>query len=113
MLRQIADDPHGFILKQGWTSLDFRDEEQAKRLEKLLESLETEIRSVQEAHKRLRESPEFVLHAMIETKPEMFDTVVAREINQLEAENAKLIVEASELAQKIETVTGQRASGTH
>ena len=26
-LRQIAGDPHGFILRQGWASLDFREEE--------------------------------------------------------------------------------------
>jgi DNA polymerase-3 subunit epsilon len=87
-LRQIASDPHGFILKKGWASLDFRDEEQAKRMEKLLESLEAEIRSVQDAHKRLRESPEFELHSMIEKKPEMFDAVVAKQIDQLDAENA-------------------------
>ena len=42
-LRQIASDPHGFILRQGWTSLDFREEEQVARLRKLGESLELEI----------------------------------------------------------------------
>jgi DNA polymerase-3 subunit epsilon len=111
-LRQIANDPHAFILKHGWTSLDFRDEEQIKRLRNLLESLEAEIRSVQEAHKRLRESPELALHAMIEEKPEMFDTVVAKQIDQLEAENAELAAEARQLAQKIETLTDQEAPGT-
>ena len=25
-LREIADDPHGFILRQGWTALDFSEE---------------------------------------------------------------------------------------
>ena len=30
-LRQIASDPNGFILRQGWASLDFRDEEQVRR----------------------------------------------------------------------------------
>ena len=34
-LRQIAGDPHGFISRQGWASLDFRDEEQVARLLKL------------------------------------------------------------------------------
>ena len=24
-LRMIADDPHGFILRQGWAALDFRE----------------------------------------------------------------------------------------
>ena len=53
-LRQIANDPHGYILRQGWTSLDFRDEEQVSRLRKLWESLEMEILSVLEATKERR-----------------------------------------------------------
>ena len=69
-LRQIANDPHGYILRQGWVSLDFRDEEQVSRLRKLWESLEMEILSVLEATNRLHESAEFELHELIAKKPE-------------------------------------------
>jgi len=61
-LRQIAGDPHGFILRQGWASLDFREEEQVARLRKLWESLELEILSVLEATNGLRESAEWELY---------------------------------------------------
>jgi DNA polymerase-3 subunit epsilon len=63
-LRQIGSDPHGFILRQGWASLDFREEEHAARLGKLLESLEMEILSVLEATNQLRASPEFELYEL-------------------------------------------------
>lgn len=39
-LRQIASDPHGFILRQGWTDLDFAEEQKLSRLRKLWESLQ-------------------------------------------------------------------------
>jgi DNA polymerase-3 subunit epsilon len=110
-LRQIAGDPHGFILRQGWAGLDFRDEEQAVRLRKLLESLEAEIVGVIEATNRLRESAEFELHALVEKRPEMFESVVARQIAQLEVETAALKAEAAELAKEIESLTGQPAPG--
>jgi DNA polymerase-3 subunit epsilon len=106
-LRQIAGDPHGFILRQGWAGLDFRDEEQAGRLRKLLESLEAEIVGVIEATNRLRESAEFELHSLVERRPEMFESVVAKQIAQLEAETADLKAEAAELAKEIETLTGK------
>lgn len=110
-LRQIAGDPHGFILRMGWAGLDFSDDEQTGRLHKLLESLEAEIAGVIEAANRLRESAEFELHALVERKPEMFESVVAKQIAQLEAETADLKAEAAELAKEIEALTGQPAPG--
>jgi len=110
-LREIANDPHGFILKQGWASLDFRDDEQAKRLEKLLESLDAEICSVQEAHKRLREGPEFELYELTTKKPTMLDTVAEKQIKLLEEENAELTREAERLADEIGKLTGKAPPG--
>jgi len=31
-LRAIAEDPHGFILRQGWAKLDFKDEKELAQL---------------------------------------------------------------------------------
>ncbi len=112
-LRQIASDPHGFILRQGWASLDFRDEEQVSRLRKLWESLELEIVIVIEATSRLRESAEFELHALVEKKSEMFESVVAKQTERLDTEIAKLRGEAAELAKEIETVAGHPAADFH
>jgi hypothetical protein len=64
-----------------------------------------------EATNRLRESAEFELHALVEKRPEMFESVVAKQILQLEAETAGLKAEAAELAKEIETLIGQPAPG--
>ena len=105
-LRQIANDPHGYILRQGWASLDFRDEEQVSRLRKLWESLEMEILSVLEATNQLHESPEFELHELIAKKPEMLDSVVGKQTGQIEAEITALKGEADQLGKEIEELTG-------
>jgi hypothetical protein len=34
-LREIAEDPHGFIIRQGWASLDFSDEAELTQLRRL------------------------------------------------------------------------------
>ena len=39
LLREIAEDPHGFILRQGWANLDFSDEEELTQLRRLHETL--------------------------------------------------------------------------
>src|SRR6266496_5459689 len=100
-LRQIAGDPHGFILRQGRASLDFREEEHAARLAKLLESLEMEILSVLEATNQLRASPEFELYELTARKPEMFDNVVGKQTALLEKEISDLTNEADKLSKKI------------
>ena len=56
-LREIADDPHGFILRQGWASLDFSDAAEIGQLRRLYETLQLEIISVIESLNQLRESP--------------------------------------------------------
>ncbi len=111
MLRQIADNPRGFILRQGWASLDFREEEQVARLRKLWESLELEILSVLEATNRLRESPEFELYELTAKQSEMLDGVVAKQTAGLEVEIAKLKSEAVRLEKAIEELTGGAPMG--
>jgi hypothetical protein len=105
MLREIASDPHGFILRQGWASLDFREEEQAARLEKLLESLEMEILSVLEATNQLRESPEFELCELTTKNAEMFDEVVSKQTTLLEKEILDLTNEADQLSKETAALT--------
>ena len=38
-LREIADDPHGFILRQGWAALDFSEERELAQLRRLMQSV--------------------------------------------------------------------------
>ena len=110
-LRQIAGDPHGFIMRQRWASLDFRDEEQVARLRQLWESLELEILRVLEASNRLRESADFELYALTAKQPEMLDGVVAKQTGLLEKELASLAGEAERLGKEIGELTGKASVG--
>ena len=109
-LHGIAEDPHGFILRQGWAALDFREEDQIAQLRRLWESIELEIIRVLEAVNALRESPDFELHRLTERTPEFFDETVSRHIESLETEVAALQREAEKLAGEIEELTGEPAA---
>ena len=94
-------------MRQGWASLDFREEKQVARLRKLWESLELEILSVLEATNRLRASPEFELYELTAKKPEMHDSVVAKQTALLEKEISSLASEAERLGREIGELTGR------
>ena len=88
--RQIAGDPHGFILRQGWANLDFDDSLQLGQLRKLWESLKAESLAVIEATNALRESAETELHTLVTGKPELLVTVIGQQITQIAAEIARM-----------------------
>ncbi len=104
-LRQIADDPHGFILRQGWTNLDFDDSLQIGQLRKLWESLQAEILAVIEATNALRESAEYELHTLVAEKPKLLETVIGQQITQIEAEIGRMKDEEAKLEREIGELT--------
>ena len=104
-LREIAEDPHGFILRKGWATLDFKDVEELAQLKRLHETLQQEIAAVTESLKELRASPDYELCQLAEKKPGMLDELAAERAKQLELENAKLEKQAEELALKIKAVS--------
>lgn len=104
-LRDIANDPHGFILRKGWSSLDFDDVAEVKNLRRLLDALQIEIVSTMESLNDLHDSPEFELYQLSVRKPSLLDDVaseqakvIATEIAQLESQAAQLQAEIAELA---------------
>ncbi len=105
-LRKIAEDPQGFILRQGWASLDFADTEQIAQLRRLWESIEMEIVRVLEALNALRESPDYELHRLTVRNPAFFDDTVSRHLETLEKEIARLDAQASELKAEIDELAG-------
>ena len=110
-LREIADDPHGFILRQGWAALDFSEERELAQLRRLWESIELEIIRVLEAMNQLKESPDYELHRLTTQTPAFFDETVARHVESLEKALGLLEREAEELAKEIEELTGEVTSG--
>jgi DNA polymerase-3 subunit epsilon len=109
-LREIAEDPHGFILRQGWATLDFSDEAELAQLRRLHETLQLEIIAVLEALNRLRESPDYELCQLSERKPGVLDELAAERKKLLEKESAELQQQADKLAEEIKELGGGEAS---
>jgi len=107
-LREIAEDPHGFILRQGWAKLDFKDVEELAQLKRLHETLQKEIAAVTESLKQLRESPDYELCQLAEQKPGILDELAAERAKQLEIENAELEMQAEQLAKEIKRLGGTK-----
>ena len=110
-LRRIAEDPHGFILRQGWAALDFGEERELAQLRRLWTHIELEIIRVLEAGNALKESPDYELHRLTTQTPAFFDETVRRHVESLEKERARLGSEAEELAKEIEELTGEAWQG--
>jgi DNA polymerase-3 subunit epsilon len=110
-LREIAEDPHGFILRQGWASLDFSEEVELTQLRRLYETLQLEIITVLESLNQLRESPDYELCQLSDKTPSLLDELAAERAKVLEKESGELENEASRLAEEIKELVGDEASG--
>jgi DNA polymerase III epsilon subunit-like protein len=106
-LREIAEDPHGYILRQGWASLDFSDEVELAQLRRLHETLQLEIIAVLESLNQLRESPDYELCQISEQEPGVLDELAAERKKLLENESAELEAQASRLGDEIKELSGQ------
>ncbi len=108
-LRQIANDPAGYMLRQGWAALDLNDTDELEQLQKLLSSLEAEILSVIEATDALKESASYELTQVVEKDPGILDRVIGQQINGITEEVEKLKTEAERLKQEIAELSGDDA----
>jgi len=106
-LREIAEDPQGFILREGWESLDFSDEAELRQLRRLYETLQLEIIAVLESLNRLRESPDYELCQLSESKPGVLEELAAERAKLLEKESAELEAQASRLGEEIKELSGE------
>jgi len=108
-LRQIANDPAGYMLRQGWAALDLSDTDEVEQLQKLLSSLEAEILSVIEATDALKESASYELSQVVEKDPGILDRVIGQQIDGISEEMEKLKAEAEKLKQEIAELSGDDA----
>jgi DNA polymerase-3 subunit epsilon len=109
-LREIADDPEGFLLRKGWANLDFSDAEELTQLRRLHETLQKEITAVTESLKELRDGPDYELCQLAEKKPGILEELAAERAKQLEVENAELEKRAEQLATEIKRLNGTEMS---
>lgn len=110
-LRQIAEDPNGYILRQGWTAIDLGDSDETEQLLKLINSLEAEIRDVIEALEVLHESSAYKLYKIIEEEPAALDELVELQIQAVQKHVAELHSEAERLKNEISELTDVTAVG--
>lgn len=110
LLREIANDPHGFILRAGWIGLDFSDEVESRNLRRLLDTLQLEIVSTMDMLNDLRQSPEFELYTLSIQKPSLLEEVAAEQGRAIAAEIAELETKAEKLKEEISELTGNEES---
>jgi len=106
LLREIAADAHAFILRQGWTRLDFADETEVEPIRKLYTSLQLEIIEILDAINQLRESADFELFTLSEKQGGLLQEVANDQIKAIAAEIAQLELEAAKLKDEIAELTG-------
>ncbi len=110
LLREIAEDPQGFLMRQGWATLDFGDAAELAQLRKLHETLTEEIGVVADSLRRLRESPDYELCQLSEQKPGTLEELAVERIKQVETEIAELEKQAEQLANEIKILRNKTPS---
>jgi len=109
-LREIAEDPEGFLFRKGWGTLDFGDKEELTQLRRLHETLQSEIKAVIESLKQLLASSDYELCQFAEQKPGILDELAAERAQHLEIENAELEMQAERLANEIKKLSDKPAA---
>lgn len=108
-LREIANDPNGFLARQGLGGLDFADDADLIKLRQLYESLQVRLLVTLEALMQLRESSDYELHRLSHERPELLETIAEQQAEALRAEIVALEEEARRLTEEIEGLTGALA----
>jgi hypothetical protein len=107
-LRDIAADPNDFLLRQGMSGLDFGDEDGAPRLRRLYEGLQAQILEAIQNLTALRESADHELYSSSSRDPQWLQEISNVHAEGLRAEIAQFGREAANLADEIETLTGEK-----
>lgn len=91
-MREIANDPQGFMLLQGWVVLTLDDSEELGKIRVLYEALEGRVIEMFDALDALHHSAEYELHQLASSQPNLLEQVaevqsqsLEKEINELEA----------------------------
>lgn len=105
-LREIANDPNGFLLRQGLGGLDLSDDAELAKLRPLYAALQARILTTLEELDRLRASSDYELYQLSRERPDVLDTLADQQAGELSAEIAGLEAEAAQLVAEIESLTG-------
>jgi len=106
LLREIAEDPEGFMARQGWGTVDLDEEVEIEALQKLYASLQLEIVTLLEILNQLHESMEYELLMLCEKDPQLIEEVAAQQRMAISDEITALGEEAARLQKEIEALCG-------
>lgn len=109
LLKQIAEDPNGYVARQGWIGLGIDRPDDAEDLRRLYDSIEIAIVDRLEALRLLRESSGYELAMRCQAVPELLSRVAVEQRCALEVEIEWLEAEAERLDREIEELTCRRS----
>lgn len=104
LMREIADDPQGFIARQGWGYIALGDSDEIDKLRHLYELLEGQIIEVLEALDALHVSAEYELHQLASAQPDLLAQVAEEQSRALEEESKALEAELERIEKELEAL---------
>lgn len=105
-LKEIAGDPQGFMLRQGWGTLDFGDSDELAELLRHYENLQAQVLSMLGTLTELRESSDYELYRLSREREEFIREIADQQAEDIAAEIAQMETEAQQLAKEIEGLSG-------
>ena len=108
-LREIASDPEGFIVAQGWGSLDLDDDAGLGAVRQHYDNLQARILDMIDAVTELRESGDYELYRLSLERPEFIQEIAEQQAEEIKVQIRELEDEAAALANEIENLTGEIA----
>ncbi len=100
-MREIASDPQGFMVRQGWGFIAFNDSEELDKLKYLYEALEGQVIAMLEAIDALRHSEDYELHKLIAAEPDLLSKVAEAHSQSLKEESKVLKAELDKVDSEI------------
>jgi DNA polymerase-3 subunit epsilon len=105
-MREIANDPQGFMALQGWGTVALDDSEDIDKLMRLYEALEGQIIAILEALDAMRQSAEYELHKLATAKSDFLVQVAREQSSLLAQENEALETELQRIEREIAELHG-------
>jgi DNA polymerase III epsilon subunit-like protein len=105
-LREIANDPHGFMMRHGLGSLNFDDSAELASLQKLLDTLQIRIVETIEAFSLLKEDPQYELHVLSTKRAGYLEELAKEHAAAIDLEIEQLKTQADALETEINELTG-------
>lgn len=97
LMREIASDPEGFMIRQGWSGVVLDDSDELDKIRHLYEMLEGKIIELLVAIDELHQSADYELHQLTSAQPEFLTKVAEAQSHDLEEENKVLEAELDKI----------------